>query len=1138
MKKHALSCLVFALAWVWVGSTAQAAITLTLKTSASTVALGESLTLTATVSGTPNAVLTWSVDGVTNGNSTTGMLTGTGLTRTYTAPPVNVPNPNPVTFKILSAADNTTSQTATATVADTIVVTVNPSSTKVALGGTQVFTATISNTMNTALNWYVNGVLDGNATQGTLTGTGLTRTYTAPPVDVPSPNSAWIRVVSAADPAKYTTVKVTVTDSIAITLSPSSASVALGGTKLFTATISNTANTGLYWYVNGYHNGSSTQGKLSACTTTAPLTCTYTAPPVDVPSPNPAVIKVASVADLSKFETANATVTDTIGVTLSPASASVALNSTQLFTAAISNTPNTALNWYVNGVPNGNSTQGALTGTGLTRTYTAPPVDVPSPNPVVIEAASAADPSKSKTVLATVTDKIAVTLSPLSKSLALGSTQVFTATISNTTNPALNWYVNGVLNGNAMQGTLSGSGLTRTYAAPMVSAPSPNPVVIEVVSVADPTKFKTANVTVQVVLVGFSVSSMSFLNQAKDTTSAAQTVTASNLGNVNLTFSKVAIGGTDPGEFAVSADTCMGANVAPNHTCAVSVKFTPSLAGGSSASLDFSDNAPGSPQTVILEGNGPGPLTGVFTQRYDNARSGANTHEVYLTPSNVTVDRFGKLFSLSTDGDVYAQPLYMENVSIPSHGMHNVLFVATQNDSVYAFDADGQSTTPLWRVSFINPAAGVTTVPCQDVYGGSTASCDIAPVIGITSTPVIDPDDGVLYLTAKTKELQEATCTSNCGYNYVYRLHALDITTGAEKFRGPVMISASVPGTGYDNVGGTVTFAAKQQLQRPGLLLLNGTLYIGFGSQGDVDDYHGWLMAYNATTLKQMAVFNTTPNARRGAIWQGGGGISADTNVPPNLYIVTANGDFDANTGGVDYSDSTLRMQLVPLTSGQFQFQVLDYFTPADQAWMEGNDLDLGSSPALLLPDQPGPYPHLLATGGKDGRIWLLNRDNLGKYIRTPVADAGAVQVIPDGSDALFGGGDYWKGNLYVQETGDYLKQYVLKDGTAPNPPILSADEFPSYPYFVPSVSANGNSNGVLWIVHRQVTGEPCIPSSAILYAFDASDVGNELYNSCGPTNSQRDQAGGVVKFVVPTVANGKVYVGTRMEVDVYGLLP
>lgn len=628
--------------------------------------------------------------------------------------------------------------------------------------------------------------------------------------------------------------------------------------------------------------------------------------------------------------------------------------------------------------------------------------------------------------------------------------------------------------------------------------------------------------------VSFSASSLTFASQASGVTSAPQTETVTNSGDVNLIISTVAISGANASDFAISSDGCSGATLAPTKTCSVDVTFTPSAAANRTALLSLHDSAGDSPQTVTLMGSENNPLAGVYTQRYDNARSGANTNETLLTPSNVNVDQFGKLFSLPVDGQVYAQPLYVKNVSIPNRGTHNVVYVATQNDSVYAFDADGQSTTPLWQTSFLNSAAGVTTVPCADVYGTGIGACEISPEIGITSTPVIDPSTGTLYVTAKTREpLGSNSCSNNGMYNYCYRLHALDITTGAEKFGGPAIISASVPGTGYDNVNGTVTFTGFRHLQRPGLLLLNGTLYIGFGSHRDLDSYHGWLMAYNAGTLQQEAVFCTTPNGEEGAIWQGGGGISADTNSPPNIFAVIANGTFDRNSGGVDYGDSVLRIQL---QSGQFR--VMDYFTPQNELTLAEDDLDLGSSPALILPDQPGTHPHLLAMGGKDGRIWLLNRDSLGQFTSN---DAGAVEEIPEvGSDALFGGMTYWDGNLYVQEVGSGVNQFSLSNGLMPQSPSFSSEtEYGGSPNPIPVVSANGTTNGVMWIVSRDSN-----TGAAILWALDATDVSNaELYDSLQAPNN-RDQAGAYVKFVIPTVANGKVYVGTATEVAVYGLLP
>jgi hypothetical protein len=631
-------------------------------------------------------------------------------------------------------------------------------------------------------------------------------------------------------------------------------------------------------------------------------------------------------------------------------------------------------------------------------------------------------------------------------------------------------------------------------------------------------------------LVSFSSTSVSFSNQSLNTTSAAQTETVTNSGNASLIFTTDTISGTNAGDFAISADTCANATVTPTNNCTLSVTFTPSATGTRTASLNFNDNVSGSPQVVNLTGNGIGPLAGVYTQRFDNARSGQNTDETFLTPSNVTVNQFGKLFSLAVDGQVYAQPLYVAGVTIPNQGVHNVVYVETQNDSVYAFDADSQST-PLWQVSFLNSASGVTTVPCTDVYGTAAGACDITPIIGITSTPVIDPTTGTLYVTAKTREpLGSNACANNGSYNYCYRLHALDVTTGAEKFGGPVLISASVPGTGYDSVSGTVTFGAFRHLQRPGLLLLSGTLYIGFGSHGDNDPYHGWLMAYNPATLQQLAVWCTTPNGQRGAIWNAGGGISADSNNPPNLFVVTANGTFDYNTGGSDFSDSVLRMQLV--TTPSTQFQVLDYFTPADQATMQADDLDLGSSPALLLPTQSGTYPDLLAVAGKDGRIWLLNRDNLGQY---QTNDVGAVELIPEvNEDSLFGGLTYWNGSIYVQEKGSNLDQFALTSGTIPQAPTYSSEaEFGNFPNPLPVVSSSGTTNGVLWLIWNDTS-----TGLAVLYAFDPTNVSNtELYDSLQAANN-RDLEGGFVKFTVPTVANGKVYVGTATEVDVFGLLP
>jgi hypothetical protein len=506
---------------------------------------------------------------------------------------------------------------------------------------------------------------------------------------------------------------------------------------------------------------------------------------------------------------------------------------------------------------------------------------------------------------------------------------------------------------------------------------------------------------------------------------------------------------------------------------------------------------------------------GTFTYHNNNMRSGVNSNETVLTPANVNPYQFGKLFSYALDGISFASPLYVTNVNIPGNGYHNVVYVATEHDSVYAFDADGRSSTPLWHVSFVN--SGATTVPCGDV-----GVCgDIPTEIGITGTPVIDSSSGTLYVVAKTKE----------GTNYVQRLHALDITTGAEKFGGPVVIQASVPGTGDSSSGGMVPFDPLHHLNRPGLLLNNGVVYIGFGSHGDIRPWHGWVLGYNATTLQQVMAYNTTPNGYGGAVWQGGAGLATD--ATGNIYFTTGNGTFDVNTNGVDYGDSVERL----LTSGT----VADYFTPHDQLNMENSDLDLASGgPALLLDQTTGSYPHLLVMAGKTGTLYLVNRDNMGHY--NPNNDSQIVQSIvgafpsSDPDHGNFSTPVYFNGYVYFSAVADYLKAFQLTNGLlSTTPTSYSVDTFlcrgASF-----EVSANGITNGILWAI--QNSGDPnndaTIPG--VLIAYDANNVANELYNS--NQASTRDTMDYPAKFSIPLIANGKVIVAGQTQLIIYGLLP
>jgi len=514
---------------------------------------------------------------------------------------------------------------------------------------------------------------------------------------------------------------------------------------------------------------------------------------------------------------------------------------------------------------------------------------------------------------------------------------------------------------------------------------------------------------------------------------------------------------------------------------------------------------------------------GTFTGRNDTLRTGQNLNEVALTTGTVNRNQFGKLFSYPVDGYVFAQPLYVEGVNILNLGVHNVVYVATESDSVYAFDADnsGAGGGQLWQKSFTDPANGITTIPQGEVENGN----DIPIQIGITPTPVIDPaagPNGTLFVIARTKEIS-AGVTS-----YVQRLHALDMTTGIEQAGSPVTIQATVSGTGVGSIGGQLSFDSLRQNPRAALLLANGNVYISWASLEDILPFHGWVIGYNESTLQQVGVFNTTPNGSEGGIWQGGDGATADANG--NLFVVTSNGTFDGSTGGVDYGDSVLK-----LTANNGVLALADSFTPFNQASLSSLNWDLGAGGTMLLPDQTGPYPHVMLAGGKGSTIYELNRDFLGGFSATANQNLLTIPTVLSANleaSGNRGGPAYWQGQVYYVGSAGFPMQFSLQGGLISTLPIAQSNKLFGYPGGAPAVSANGNRNGIVWAlqVDRYFKSSP-----AILRAFDAANISRELYNS---SNATRDTAGPAVKFIVPTVANGKVYVGTQTELDVYGLLP
>ena len=510
----------------------------------------------------------------------------------------------------------------------------------------------------------------------------------------------------------------------------------------------------------------------------------------------------------------------------------------------------------------------------------------------------------------------------------------------------------------------------------------------------------------------------------------------------------------------------------------------------------------------------------VTTWRYDIGRTGQNLSETTLTPANVNSTSFGKLYSYSVDGYVYAQPLYLPGLVIAGQA-HNVVFVATQHDSVYAFDAD--QNQQLWKASLIDTAhgaaSGATTVPSTDID-----SSDIVPEIGITGTPVIDPTSNTFYVAAKSKE----------NGAYVYRLHALDAYTGNEKPGSPVVMAAQVPGNGVGSVGGIVSFIPQWELQRTGLLLMDGNVFVGFGAHGDNGPYHGWILSYNATTLAPVAAFNSTPDGKGSGIWQSGEGLAADVvNGVPRLFIVT--GNFFSTGGGPSYPTApytdtqNYSNAIVRFDIAGGDLVIADQWTPFDSDKLSAADQDQTSGGAVLLPDQAGATVHELVQVGKNGRIEVLNRDDLGGF--NTISNQ-VVQEISGQVSGLWSTPAYWNGMVYFWGSGDYLKQFSLSSGRLSETPLATGTVKSYFPGSSPVVSSNASSNGIMWGIRSDgyTSGAP-----AILYAYSANNIGTMLYSSA--QNAARDAAGKAVKMTVPVVVNGKVYVEAQGEVDVYGLL-
>jgi IPT/TIG domain len=694
---------------------------------------------------------------------------------------------------------------------------------------------------------------------------------------------------------------------------------------------------------------------------------------------------------------------------------------------------------------------------------------------------------------------ISVAVSPTAASVpAAFGTQVFTAQLTNDTqNKGVTWSLSGAGCSGSTCGTFTNVTTTSvTYNGP-ANIPSPATVTLTAKSIADTTKTATATITVVQGPLAVFVSP----KRGSLTTSQTQQFTATVFNDPNNAGVTWQVDGNTGGNSTTGTITAAGL-------------FTPGTQPGLhtiTATSVTNASVNNSVSFAVTD------LAGVFTWHNDVARTGQNLKEYVLTPATVASSNFTKLFSCAVDGQLYAEPLYMANLPVGST-TRNVLFVATEHDSVYAFDADSPSCVQLWQTSFLG--TGITTMSWQDTanpnVSGANATNDVFPEIGITSTPVIDPATKTIYVVAKTKETVGSGCSTNSPC-YVNRLHALDVATGAEKFGGPVALTAT-------------NFVPQRHFNRPALLLSNNTIYVALGSHGDIPPWYGWVFAYDAGTLARKFVFSTSdptgPGTNGDSIWGAGAGPAADASG--NVYVSTGNGAYD---GVKNFAETVLKIS----PTGT----LLDWFTPFNRSVFDANDIDLGSSGVMILPDSVASlaHPHLALATGKPAILYLLDQGNMGKFNSTSNHDVQEVIPIPPPNTTQLDNGNfglpaYWNGYIYTTGVGYPISQFSIANGAMSTPAFsVSNNVFPPRGA-TPVISASGNTNGVVWIL--DLTAWPS-NGTAILDAYDATDVSQLLFSSpAGGTGA----AGAAVKFTLPTVANGKVYVGGQASFTVFGLLP
>jgi len=830
---------------------------------------------------------------------------------------------------------------------------------------------------------------------------------------------------------------------------------------------------------------------------------------------SPSIILTAtSISDAAQSASAAITIAAPaapVSVSVSPQTQTLTVNQTQNFAATVQNdAQNKGVSWSLSGPGCAGAACGTLSAassaSGAPVTYTAP-ANVPNPATVTLTATSVADSNVSASAAITIAAPVAqvtVAVSPASQTVPVNHSQDFTATVQNDPQKkGVTWTLSGPSCAGATCGTLSNtssaSGAPVAYTAP-ANTPNPAKVMLTVASVADSKSSASATITVFAIPTDLAVT----ISPKRGGITLSQT----------LKFSAAVQ--NDPTNEGVTWTASSGTFT--NVTSTSATYRPPSNPGvyivTATSALDVTKSAS---TTIGVTG-----LSGVTTYHNDATRAGVNSQEFALTPSNVHTSTFAKLFSCPVDAAVYTQTLWVANLTIAG-ATHNVIFTATSHNTVYAFDADANPCVTYWSKQLV--PSGETWPTVADIGGD-----DIHPDLGIVGTPVIDPVTKILYVVART-ERQGTNCRplTTCHQ----RLHALNLADGSETANGPFELTSAitVPGSGDGSNGTAVPFDALRENQRPGLALVNDTVYVSWGSHTDQKPWHGWIMGFNKSDLRAAPIlFNATPNGEGAGIWMAGGAPSVDSSN--NIYVITGNGDYD---GATEFGDTFLKLNS--------SLALQDWFTPADEAILNSSNGDLGSGGAAVLADLPSaPVKHLLIGGGKSGsgnlgEIYVLNRDEMGHL---EGSGSPVVQKFPL-TRSIYATPAFWNNTLFIAGANGALQAFALNPATGlfnPTPVSHSSGLFPERGATV-SVSSNGNSHGIVWAIDTSQYGPPSQLGTgpAVLHAYDATNLGRELWNSAQAA-ANRDQAGNAVKFTVPTIANGKVYLGSASEIDVYGLLP